>query len=497
MTTRSLTNTPAIAGSGSSPLSDLARLDRLFAGAIGGGWMIVVAAALLFTPKTWVGAQSVTHVHVLAAFLLGGLVCVPPLLLSFRKPGERVTRLAMAFAQAVLVGLFIHFTGGRIEAHFAVFVSISMFILYRDPLVLIVLAGVIALDHVARSVLWPMSLVGRDSGGFVIALEHAAYVVVQVGFLLYGVKQMRRADAAIATARAEAEQQREQLRADVDTIVEQLRSIEQSGNLSQRITEGQPMPIGDLSQSVNRLLVALDEVISEVEQSAGASANATERLASTAESLSEAAARLNEVGHIGRQTAEDAAAKAEEGGSIVRSTVSGLRDADRVIGESTSAVEDLRSRAERINEAVVQIKDISDQTNLLALNAAIEAARAGEYGRGFAVVADEVRKLAEQTVRAADEITGSIGEIVKATRGASELMARSREVTNENSERSEQAMEALESILSATQEVVQRIDTVASEASSLDESSNRVTDASQEVDEQVKRLREAVSRFGG
>jgi methyl-accepting chemotaxis protein len=497
VTTTTRTNSPAPSLSGSSPLSDVARLDRLFAGAVGGGWLIVVATALLFTPKTWVGAQSATHIHVIAAFLLGALVCVPPITLAFRKPGERITRLAMAFAQAVLVGLFIHFTGGRIEAHFAVFVSISMFILYRDPLVLLVLAGVIALDHVARSILWPMSLVGRETGGFVIALEHAAYVVVQVGFLLYGVKQMRRADATIAEAHANAEKQREQLRADVDTIIEELQSVERSGNLSQRITEGQPMPIGELSQSVNRLLVALDEVISEVEASAGASTDATGRLASTAETLSDAAARLNEVGHIGRQTAEDAAAKAEEGGNIVRSTVDGLRDADRVIGESTSAVEDLRSRAERINESVVLIKDISDQTNLLALNAAIEAARAGEYGRGFAVVADEVRKLAEQTVRAADEITGSISEIVDATRGASKLMASSREVTAENSQRSEQAMQALESILAATQEVVQRIDTVASEASSLDESSTRVTDASQEVDEQVKRLREAISRFGG
>ncbi len=478
-------------------LSDSAHLDRLFAGAVAGGWLILIATALFYTPRTWVGAESSTHIHVIAAFLLGALACVPPIALAFRKPGERITRIAMAVAQAVLVGLFIHFTGGRIEAHFAVFVSISMFILYRDPVVLLVLAGLIAVDHVARSVLWPMSLVGRDSGGFVIALEHAAYVVVQVGFLLFGVKQMRRADATIAKARAEAEHQRESLRADVDTIVAQLRSIETSGNLSQRITEGQPMPIGELSESVNRLLVALDAVISEVEQSAGASTDATARLASTAESLAGAASRLNEVGRIGRQTAEDAACKADEGGTIVRGTVEGLRDADRVIGESASAVEDLRTRAERINESVVLIKDISDQTNLLALNAAIEAARAGEYGRGFAVVADEVRKLAEQTVRAADEITGSIGQIVDATRSASTLMARSREVTAENRERSQQAMTALENILSATQDVVQRIDTVASEASSLDESSRLVTDASQEVDEQVNRLRDAVRSFGG
>ncbi|MDE5891867.1 MAG: methyl-accepting chemotaxis protein, partial [Acetatifactor sp.] len=76
-----------------------------------------------------------------------------------------------------------------------------------------------------------------------------------------------------------------------------------------------------------------------------------------------------------------------------------------------SSIEQLSQETESINIFAETITGISQQTNLLSLNASIEAARAGEAGRGFAVVAEEIRKLADDSAKAAKEISNHVQNI--------------------------------------------------------------------------------------
>lgn len=95
-----------------------------------------------------------------------------------------------------------------------------------------------------------------------------------------------------------------------------------------------------------------------------------------------------------------------------------------------SSIEQLSQETESINIFAETITGISEQTNLLSLNASIEAARAGEAGRGFAVVAEEIRKLADDSARAAGEISNHVQNIstrttdsVQSAKQAEEMVA--------------------------------------------------------------------------
>jgi signal transduction histidine kinase len=160
------------------------RTDRLFAGLMAFQWIAGIVFALWVSPLAWYGPVSRTHLHVWAAIIVGGVICVPPALLALVRPGVPSTRYTVAVAQMLMGALLIHLTGGRIETHFHVFGSLAFLAFYRDWRVLIPATIVVALDHLLRGIFWPQSVYGVLVASQWRWLEHAAWVLFEDAFLV-------------------------------------------------------------------------------------------------------------------------------------------------------------------------------------------------------------------------------------------------------------------------------------------------------------------------
>ena len=181
------------------------RTDRLFAGLMLLQWVAAILAAHWLSPLTWTGRYSQTHLHVLAAWFLGGAITLFPVSLTLLHPGRTVTRHIVALGQMLMSALLIHLSGGRIETHFHVFGSLAFLAFYRDWKVFIPATVLVAADHYFRGVYWPESVYGVLSTGSWRWLEHAAWVLFEDAFLINSCLQSLREMRDIAWQRAELE----------------------------------------------------------------------------------------------------------------------------------------------------------------------------------------------------------------------------------------------------------------------------------------------------
>jgi methyl-accepting chemotaxis protein len=179
--------------------------------------------------------------------------------------------------------------------------------------------------------------------------------------------------------------------------------------------QGANTQLGSVSESLSR---NVGDAVSEVDNTASASAGAAEGVQAVAVASQQLSASILD---IGRQMARSAGLATEASAKV--ETVAG-------------SIDDLAKAADQIGNVVALINAIASQTNLLALNATIEAARAGEAGKGFAVVASEVKALANQTAQATQEIATQIATIQRLTGGAvtavRDIEQRVRHVTDSN-----------------------------------------------------------------
>jgi signal transduction histidine kinase len=211
------------------------RTDLMFAKLMLFQWILGIVLALCISPKTWIGAQSTTHLHVWAAIFIGGIICGFPAWIALRYPSRPLTRHILAVGQMLMSALLIHLTGGRIETHFHVFGSLAFLAFYRDWKVLLTATIVVAVDHFVRGTFWPQSIFGVLTSSPWRWTEHAAWVLFEDFFLYISIRESLGESFLVAERQARLESLNENIEGVVrDRTRELEKSHHQLVNVSRR-----------------------------------------------------------------------------------------------------------------------------------------------------------------------------------------------------------------------------------------------------------------------
>lgn len=273
--------------------------------------------------------------------------------------------------------------------------------------------------------------------------------------------------------------------------------------------------IAVMSQSVEKFIASMKQMISEMgnvsgklknqaDSSKGVSGEMSSAAGIQSQSMSELNATVDQLSVSVNEIAENAtqlagvASDTKSDSDMVESKMQetvavsekGRKDMERV-GEALSNIEvSIHNLEEAVNKVgtasgeIVQIikliGDIADETNLLSLNASIEAARAGEAGRGFAVVATEIGTLAKNSADSVAHITELITEINNLVEDAVRQAGNSAQDISGSAELIHTAVDTFDTIFKNIQETSALIGNVVDKINQVDQVATNVAAISEE-----------------
>jgi len=254
-------------------------------------------------------------------------------------------------------------------------------------------------------------------------------------------------------------------------------------------------PVSDATVILNEGFRRLMAVVENIREASGAAAQGAGKQTSL---VQDAAASLKSVSEGTEGNVENA----DQTHALMTALSEEMTEARQAMTELVGSMNEIETSSGETQRIIRTMDDIAFQTNLLALNAAVEAARAGESGAGFGVVAGEVKNLAGQASESVRTSAGLIEDTIGKVKSGSDIVGRFKEIlinalknsetvgelvanTTANSAQQAQAIERV-------RQIVEDIEMVARQnAGNADESAA----VAQEMEEQVKRMRDAVGRL--
>jgi len=277
----------------------------------------------------------------------------------------------------------------------------------------------------------------------------------------------------IVKLKQEAEEQRNQLQAQIEQLIAEVSGVGEGDLRVQAVVT--PSDLGVLADSFNYmveelagLVIRVKQVALEVERETVSNVNRMKHLFSLAQeqirSIEQASKEIEEMAHSSQQvmqlaqTLNEATSRASlaahSGREMVQQAIVGIRRSHANVQGTAHHVQLLDEYSKEIGAIVEVTTTIAVQTNRLALDAAIQAAMAGEHGKGFGAVAQDIRRLAEKEKEQTTTITRIVRRVQEGIRTVAISMKETERETEEGARLVEQTGKIFEEIFAGIEEQV-------------------------------------------